>query len=217
MLFRLWNVIFLFFFGLCSAEEPSIFKKGADTTMFNNFFILTGGPGSGKTTLIEELNRRGFVSVEEVARKIIQDEMALGEEALPGSNIGSRIEKMIVRSIETYQDALKQRTEPIIFDRGVLDYVGYAYRTNTPISEELHQAALSLVYNKKVFLAPPWEEIYCNDTERKQSFEEALEVYADLFKIYSDFGYEIIELPKASAESRADFVISHMRAKNFNF
>ena len=215
MLFRLWNVIFLFFMGLCYAEEPSIFKEGAGTVVANNFFILTGGPGSGKTTLIEELNRRGFFSIEEVARKIIQDEMTLGGEALPGSNIGSRIEKMIVRSKETYQDALKQRTEPIIFDRGVLDYVGYAYRTNTPISKELHRTALSLVYNKKVFLAPPWEEIYCNDTERKQSFEEALEVYDHLFKIYSDFGYEVIELPKTSVERQADFVISHMKVLYF--
>lgn len=217
MLFRLWNVIFIFFMGFCYEEEPSTFKEGADTAVTNNFFILTGGPGSGKTTLIEELNRRGFFSVDEVARKIIQDEMALGGDALPGNNIGLRIEKMIVRSIETYQEALKLRNEPIIFDRGVLDYVGYAYRTNTPIPEELHQKALSLVYNKKVFLAPPWNEIYCNDKERKWSFEEALEVYQDLVKIYSDFGYEIIELPKASVESRADFVISHIRAKNCDF
>jgi len=210
MLLRLWNVIFLFFMGLFYAEEPSIFKEGEDIVS-NKFFILTGGPGSGKSTLIEELNKRGFFGIEEVARKVIQEEMALGGEALPGNNIGHRIEKMIIRSIESYQDALKQLTEPIIFDRGVLDYVGYAYRTNTPISEELHRAALSLVYNKKVFLAPPWEDIYCNDTERKQSFEEALEVYDHLFKIYSKFGYEIIELPKTSVENRADFVISHIR------
>lgn len=216
MSFRLWNLIFIFFMGLCYAEEPFTFKEGADTAVTNNFFILTGGPGSGKTTLIEELNRRGFFSVDEVARKIIQDEMALGGNALPGKNIGQRIEKMIVRSIETYQEALKKRNEPIIFDRGVLDYLGYAYRTNTPISEELQKTALSLVYNKKIFLAPPWVEIYCNDTERKQSFEEALEVYHDLFKIYSDFGYEIIELPKASVESRADFVIGHIRAASSN-
>ncbi len=83
----------------------------------------------------------------------------MGGDALPGSNIGSRIEKMIVRSIETYQDALKQQAEPIIFDRGVLDYVGYAYRTNTPISEELHQTALSLVYRGS-----------CK-TQKKRSFE----------------------------------------------
>jgi hypothetical protein len=37
MLFRLWNVIFLFFTGLCYAEDPSIFKEGLDTIVHNNF------------------------------------------------------------------------------------------------------------------------------------------------------------------------------------
>ncbi len=210
-LFWLFGLIFPIMTSFCSAEEINPIKKGVDKEVYNNFFIITGGPGAGKTTLIEELNRRGFFSIEEVARKIIQDEMALGGSALPGKNLERRITKMLIRSIETYQDALKEQSKTTIFDRGVLDYVGYAYRTNTPISEELHQAALSLVYNKKVFLAPPWEEIYCNDTERKQSFEEALEVYDNIFKIYSDFGYEIIELPKISVENRADFVISYIR------
>lgn len=43
-----------------------------------------------------------------------------------------------------------------------------------------------------------------------QNFEEALEVYESLIKVYSKYGYEIIELPKTSIESRADFVMSHI-------
>lgn len=210
MLFRLYRIIFSFLMSFCSAEESPIFKEGEDKEMKNNFYVITGGPSSGKTTLIEELNRRGFFSVEDSARKIIQEEMALGGKALPEDNLGRRIEKMIVRSIETYQKALKERPGTTFFDFGVLDFIGYAYRTRTPISEELHRTALSLVYNKKVFVAPPWEEIFCQDAERKQAFEEALEVYDAILKIYSDHGYEIIEIPKASVESRADFVISQI-------
>ncbi|MBA3603521.1 MAG: AAA family ATPase [Parachlamydiaceae bacterium] len=92
-------------------------------------------------------------------------------------------------------------------------YVFLAGRGKDP-KDRLYEFCNSL-YNKKVFLAPPWKEIYCNDTEIKQSFEEALEVYDHLFKIYSDFGYEVIELPKTSVESRADFVISHMKILHF--
>lgn len=209
MLFRFWNVIFLFFMGLCYADKESIFKEGGNKTVANHFFILTGGPGSGKTALIEELNRRGFFCIEEVARKIIQEEMALGGDAIPRENIRCRIEKMIIRSIETYQAAMK-KGGIAIFDRGILDYLGYANRTATAITDELQQAASSLVYNKKVFITPPWEKIYCNDTERKQSFEEAEEVYHTCFKIYTDHGYEVIVLPKTDVKARADFIISHM-------
>lgn len=172
----------------------------------DNLYIITGGPGSGKSTLIEELKRRGIFCVEEVARKVIQEEVQLGCEAL----LGQRIEKMIVRSLETYEDAVVKRAEVTIFDRGVLDYISYANRTHTPISKELIQKAAALNYNKIVFMAPPWEEIYCNDSERKQSFEEALEVYETLVKIYSEYGYEIIELPKTDVQSRADFLLRHI-------
>lgn len=183
--------------------------KGADEELMNRFFIITGGPGSGKTVLIEELKRRGIFCVEEVARKIIQDEMALGGDALPGDNIRHRIEKMLTRSIETYQEAI-EKGHITVFDRGVLDYISYADRTHTQVSEELYQAAFSLIYNKKVFITPIWEEIYCHDDERKHPFEEAIEVYHSCFKIYADHGYEVIELPKADVKARADFIMFHI-------
>lgn len=172
----------------------------------SNFFILTGGPGSGKTTLIKELNNRGCFSVEDVARKVIQDEIILVDE----NDLKSRIERMIVRSIDTYKVAVQKQAKITIFDGAVLDYIGYADRTNTSISEELKNAALSLVYSKKVFIAPTWKEIYCNDSERIQSIDEAIAVYNYLFKLYLEHGYEIIKLPQASIECRADFVMNHI-------
>ena len=38
-----------------------------------NFFLLTGGPGVGKTTLIEELRRRGERVIEETHRRLIRE------------------------------------------------------------------------------------------------------------------------------------------------
>lgn len=186
-----------------------LFKKG-DTNMFNNFFVITGGPGGGKTTLINELKKRGYFCIEEVARQIIQDEFVRGGDALPWKNVELFKEKMLLHSTETYQQALNEGRGITIFDRGILDVISYSHLTKTPISHELHHAANSLLYNKITFVAPPWEEIYCNDKERKQTFEEAIVVYHMIVKVYSEYGCNMIELPKTDVESRADFVLKHM-------
>lgn len=176
--------------------------------MHDNFFIITGGPGSGKTTLIEELERRGFFCVEEVARKIIQEYAALGDDAR--KNLQYFQEMLLLCSIDAYEKVAHNKQDTIFFDCGVIDYVGYVLSTNTQISLELHQKACSLNYNRKVFMAPPWEEIFRNDNERIQTFEEALKVYEVLMNVYSKYGYEIIELPKASVERRTEFVMEHI-------
>jgi predicted ATPase len=49
----------------------------------NRFFALTGGPGAGKTTLVEALKARGHVTTEEAGRGVIRDEMRNGGSGLP--------------------------------------------------------------------------------------------------------------------------------------
>jgi predicted ATPase len=40
-----------------------------------NLYVVTGGPGTGKTTVLRELERKGFPCVPEVARQLIQEQM----------------------------------------------------------------------------------------------------------------------------------------------
>lgn len=44
----------------------------------NKFFVITGATGSGKTALLQELKKRGYRCVEEVARHIIQEQIKTG-------------------------------------------------------------------------------------------------------------------------------------------
>ena len=47
----------------------------------DSFFVVTGGPGAGKTTLIERLAAQGFATVEEAGRRIIREQKASGGNA----------------------------------------------------------------------------------------------------------------------------------------
>lgn len=176
----------------------------------HTFYVLTGGPGSGKSALIEALQMKGYLCVEEVARQIIQEQVEIGGEALPWINRQLFTELMLSRSILTYNITRKNTSQITLFDRGVVDVLGYAQLENLVIKDHYLNAVKKFRYNKKVFIAPPWEEIYVNDKERKQSFKEAIRVHSFMVKCYIEAGYDLVELPKCSIEERADFLVRNL-------
>lgn len=173
-----------------------------------NFYIITGGPGVGKTSLLAALENSGFVCIPEAARQIIQEQMQTGGDALPWGNTEIYRDLMLDKSIADYLSAGQSCSDQIIFfDRGIPDTLAYSYLINLPVSEELGAAAQKYKYNQKVFILPPWEEIYQTDNERKQDFEEAVRTYEVLGKTYQNLGYELIEIPKMKITERAEFII----------
>jgi predicted ATPase len=170
----------------------------------NTFFVLTGGPGSGKSTLIDALRKRGIATVAESGRQIIQTQMAIGGDALPWENPLDYAKMDLGIGLVRFRETDAQRTT--IFDRGILDPLGFLTVIGHDIPSFMHTAASQYRYNSQVFIAPPWKEIYCLDTERKQDFQEAVATYDAMMKIYGDAGYELVELPRTSVLERLDFV-----------
>lgn len=70
----------------------------------NNFYILTGGPGSGKTSIIETLREIGYDCVPEVGRKIIKEQITLNGDALPWSDTEKYSNLMLSYSIQDYMN-----------------------------------------------------------------------------------------------------------------
>lgn len=52
-----------------------------------NFYILTGGPGSGKSTVLKLLSDMGYLTVEETGRNIIQKQIKSLGDAVPWNNV----------------------------------------------------------------------------------------------------------------------------------
>jgi predicted ATPase len=61
-------------------------------------------------------------------------------------------------------------------------------------------------YHHRVFLAPPWPEIFAENRDRQHSLESAIAEYERLFEAYTSLGYQIALLPKVSVAERADLV-----------
>lgn len=175
----------------------------------DNFYILTGGPGVGKTTLLKELEKRGYSCVPEVAREIIKEQVKCGGNALPWLDSIKYSELMLSYSVRDFTDRI-DRNEIYFFDRGIPDTYGYEQLMKFSINEKLKNAVTIYRYNLMVFMLPPWKEIYETDNERKQSFATAVETYEVMKKAYADCGYTVKEVPCLSASGRADFVLNRI-------
>lgn len=172
-----------------------------------NFFIFTGGPGSGKTTTLTALEKQNYKVIPEVARPIIQHQQVIGGNALHTGDRDAFLNLMLTTSIQDYQYMQHEKTA-VFFDRGIPDLIGYAKAFCKKESRAVSEAVANYRYNKTVFIFPPWEEIYKNDRERQQDFTESLETYLVLKEAYLNCDYDLVEIPKTSVEKRIEFILS---------
>ena len=175
--------------------------------MSDRFIVLSGCSSGGKSTLLEELRRRGHAVVEEPGRRIVQEELASDGRALPWRDLAAFARRAIAMALAD-RARMHEHAGLVFFDRGLID----AASALESAGGEPVLAALAAEhrYNEKVFLTPPWPEIYAHDPERRYGFDAALNEYERLEKTYPALGYEVVILPKVSVGERADFVLARL-------
>lgn len=167
----------------------------------NNFYILTGAPGVGKTTLLKSLQKRHFKTVNEPAREIIAEQRLAAGEGLWNEDRELFLSLMLERFIINFK--IQDLSQVTFFDRGIPDVTAYASNGDVKVSR-LNQALGRYKYNPKVFLLEPWREIYKQDNERTMSFEETIVFQNQIEKAYKT--YTLVKVPKISIEKRVEFI-----------
>jgi predicted ATPase len=171
-----------------------------------NFFVITGASGSGKSSIVEELARRGYPCIAEVGRRIVIEQNLIGGDAVPWRNHTKFMELLLSRSVQAYA-SVPAVDCPVFFDRALPECLGHSRSlSGAARAEALHHIA-TLRYNSCVFVSPPWPEIYTTDSERKHSFEEGVAGHLAEIAAYADCGYSLLDIPRGSIEERAAFVL----------
>src|SRR3546814_19001103 len=74
-----------------------------------------------------------------------------------------------------------------------------------PVPAHADRAAELFRYQRRVFIAPPWREIFAADAERTQDFAEAHVTYEARVAVYAGLGYELVPIPLAPVSERVRF------------
>lgn len=175
----------------------------------DRFVVISGCSGGGKSTLLAELARRGFATVEEPGRRIVAEELRAGGRDLPWVDLAGFARRAIAVA---HQDRVTAQEQSgwVFFDRGLVDAAAaLAFATGQKLDAALCAAH---GYNRQVFLTPPWPEIYAGDDARRHDLAAAMAEYERLLTTYPALGYEVTLLPKLTVEARADFLLAALGA-----
>jgi predicted ATPase len=170
--------------------------------------IITGGPGFGKTSIIEELEARKYPCVHEVSRTIIKEQIEIGSDILPWKNLKRFSELLLKFRLEQFEDSFYKGFT--FFDRGVPDVLAYMQKDKLLIPSDYLVQVNKCNYFSTVFIVPPWKEIYKKDAQRKEDYATALDLHEYISDTYKSLGYETVILPKISVKERADFILHRL-------
>ena len=167
--------------------------------------VVSGCSGGGKSALLAEMARRGYQIMPEPGRQIVKEQTYVGGDGLPWVNARKFAELCVSRAAHFYNTA-RPGDGYVLFDRSMVDNICALARLGLPTPDSLRNALRLYRYAKNVYLAPPWEELFHNDAERRHPFADAVAEYRHLVERYPVHGYEVVELPKLGIRDRADFL-----------
>ena len=171
--------------------------------------VLTGGPSTGKTTLIHRLDALGHDCKYEISRQVIIDNRKKGIEQLFLTDPLAFSQALFEGRKEQYIMSQSSIQNLVFFDRGLPDVVAYMDYLNQPTPSLFLKDLYRYPYDV-VFILPPWNNIYVQDNERYESFEQGQTIHKFLTKWYKNLGYKPIDVPEGTVDARINFIISHL-------
>lgn len=171
--------------------------------------VITGGPGTGKTSVIRELEAEGHYCLHEISRQITLEAQKKGISQLFLQEPLLFSELLLEGRIQQFMDAEHLGAGHVFIDRGIPDVVAYMDYFGNDYPSVFNNVCTEYVYDG-IFLLPPWEEIYVSDNERYESFEQATKIHTHLKRSYEKAGYDPIEVPVGTEKERRDFILDHL-------
>lgn len=178
--------------------------------------VITGGPSTGKTAVINHLEAKGYHCLHEVIRLMtLAKKEEEGETVFKTNPIVSVADpaafnqSILDARIKQFTSVAKSEDSTVFFDRGIPDVLAYMDCFNQTYESSFEEACKNHLYDA-VFIMPPWKEIHVSDNERFETFEESILVHESLVNCYTRFGYEVQIVPKMSIKERVTYILDYL-------
>ena len=145
-----------------------------------NWYVVTGGPSTGKTTVINMLEKRGYKTTIEHARHYI-DTMRIEGQTVEDMRNNKRKFQLGVLDMQIEQEAAIKPKDLVFLDRAIPDAMAYYQFLMLDYDEKLLNAVKNTSY-KKIFI----------------------------IDVYTSLGFPIVTVPVLPPIERVEFILNNI-------
>ncbi len=173
----------------------------------NNWYVITGAPSAGKTTIIELLEKMGHKVSHEVPRAYIDKEIKRGKTIEQIRQNELLFQELVLKmKIDIEKDLPRERI--VFFDRGIPDSKAY-YKLHGKENDDFLELAIQNSFYKKIFLLDFFE--MKKDYARTETRKEQIRIHNLLEEVYTPLNIPIIKVPiMSSKEDRLQFILENL-------
>jgi len=191
------------------ANKKTVLKAAVGNgigTRQTNWYVITGGPGSGKTTTVNMLRKRGYKTTIEHARHYIDTQRITGRtvEEIRKNQIEFQTG---VLNMQIEQEAYLLPDEIVFLDRALPDALAYYKFLKLPINKKLDRGLKKASY-KKAFILDLLPIV--NDYARIEDEEAQRKIHSLITDVYESFSFPVIHVPVLPPEERVDFILKNL-------
>ena len=171
-----------------------------------NWYVVTGGPSSGKTTTVNLLQSHGYKTTIEHARHYIDTQKVTGKtvEEIRANQI---VFQQGILDMQIEQEQAISPDDVVFLDRAIPDALAYYRFLELSPDEKLQEAVHKHLY-KKVFILDPLPLV--SDYARTEDGDAQKKIHALLTEAYESLPYPVVHVPVLSPEERVDFILKNI-------
>ena len=171
-----------------------------------NWYVITGAPCSGKTTVVNILNAKGYKTTIEHARHYLDTQRSFGKSIEETRSHQMEFQSGIL-DMQIEQEEALSPDDVVFLDRAIPDALAY-YRFLNLVEDEKLLTAMRTISYKKIFILDYLPLV--QDYARREDAEAQKKIHALISEVYESFPFQVIHVPVFKPEERVELILKNL-------